>query len=115
MLNLFSKKVCLLIVAFAMIALPVFAQQIGDFNNDGKVDFSEARVTLIAPEQPPPGAGDFDDNRTVNIADFLLFVAAFGARSGNVNFNPLMDMKKDSKIDIADFLAFVAVFGTTCG
>ena len=80
-----------------------------------KVDVSKARVALIAPEQPPPCPGDFDNDRMVNIADFLAFVAVFGARSGSANYNALMDLDNNGKIDIADFLAFVAVFGTTCG
>ena len=80
-----------------------------------KVDVSKARVALIAPEQPPPCPGDFDNSGMVNIADFLAFVAMFGSRSGESKYNVLMDMKKDGQIDIADFLAFVAVFGTTCG
>ena len=80
-----------------------------------KVDVSKARVALIAPEQPLPCPGDFDNDRMVNIADFLAFVAVFGARSGSANYNALMDLDNNGKIDIADFLAFVAVFGTTCG
>ena len=80
-----------------------------------KVDVSKARVTLIAPEQPPPCPGDFNNDRTVNLSDFLAFVAVFGARSSNRHYNALMDMDNNGGIDLSDFLAFAAVFGTTCG
>ncbi len=58
--------------------------------------------------------GDFDGNGRVNIADFLAFAEAFGARSGDAKYNAVMDMDGSGAIDISDFLAFVGVFGTTC-
>lgn len=62
----------------------------------------------------PVCPGDFDDNGTVNIADFLAFVAVFGTQFGDANYNALMDMDGSGQIGIADFLSFVAVFGTIC-
>ena len=58
--------------------------------------------------------GDFDGNGRVNIADFLAFAGAFGARSGEAKYNAVMDMDGSGAIDISDFLAFAGVFGTTC-
>ena len=58
--------------------------------------------------------GDFDGNGRVNIADFLAFTGAFGARSGDAKYNAGMDMDGSGAIDISDFLAFAGVFGTTC-
>ena len=59
--------------------------------------------------------GDFDGNRRVNIDDFLAFVAVFGSRSADENYNAQMDFDSNGRIEIADFLAFVAVFDTVCG
>ena len=58
--------------------------------------------------------GDFDGNGRVNIADFLAFAGAFGARSGDAKYNAVMDMDSSGAIDISDFLSFAGVFGTTC-
>ena len=58
--------------------------------------------------------GDFDGNGRVNIADFLAFTEAFGARSGEAKYNAVMDMDGSGAIDISDFLVFAAEFGTTC-
>ena len=58
--------------------------------------------------------GDFDNNGTVNLTDFLAFAKVFGARSGDVNFDGRMDMDGSGAIDLMDFLSFARVFGTTC-
>ena len=58
--------------------------------------------------------GDFDGNRRVNIADFLVFVVVFGTSSADANYNAQMDFDSSGRVDIADFLAFVEVFGTEC-
>ena len=58
--------------------------------------------------------GDFDGSGKVNLADFLAFAGAFGTRSGDANFNALMDVDGNGAIDLSDFLAFAGVFGTTC-
>ena len=58
--------------------------------------------------------GDFDGNGRVNIADFLVFIEAFGSRSGEAKYNAVMDIDGSGAIDVSDFLAFAEVFGTTC-
>ena len=51
----------------------------------------------------------------MSLADFLAFSGVFGARSGDANFNALMDLDGSGAVDdLADFLAFAGVFGTTC-
>ncbi len=71
-----------------------------------------AHIVLLPTNISCPG--DFDKNGIVNVADFLAFVDVFGARSGDDNYNQLMDTDGNGWIDIPDFLDFVAVFGTTC-
>ena len=58
--------------------------------------------------------GDFDGNGNVNLADFLAFAGAFGARSGDSSYNALMDLDASGAVDLSDFLAFASVFGTVC-
>ena len=57
--------------------------------------------------------GDFNGDGAVNLADFLAFAGAFGARSGDVNYDDRMDMNASGAIDLSDFLAFAGVFGTS--
>ena len=61
----------------------------------------------------PTGPGDFDENGTVDVQDFLLFVRVFGKRSSDVGFNARMDLDGDGRIHLADFLEFIKVFGKT--
>ena len=58
--------------------------------------------------------GDFNNNGSVDLADFLAFAGAFGTRSGDANYNALMDLDDNDAVDLSDFLAFAGVFGTTC-
>ena len=55
--------------------------------------------------------GDFDGDRQVGIADFLLFVDAFGTHSGQENFDSKFDLDSDGTVGIPDFLIFVNAFG----
>ncbi len=57
--------------------------------------------------------GDFDEDGTVGVADFLLFVDAFGASQGEASFSELFDLVPDGIINVADFLVFVDQFGKT--
>ena len=67
-----------------------------------------------ASAQAPQCPGDFDGNSKVNFADFLAFVAGFGARSGDAEYDARLDMDGSGDVNFTDFLAFVGVFGTTC-
>ena len=58
--------------------------------------------------------GDFDNNGSVDLADFLAFAGAFGTRSGDARFDARGDIDGNGAIDLSDFLAFAGVFGTTC-
>ncbi len=75
-----------------------------------QLDVSNAVISFTA-----ACPGDFDGNRSVNIADFLAFVEVFGTSSADANYNAQMDFDSNGSVDIADFLAFVEVFGTECG
>jgi hypothetical protein len=52
-----------------------------------------------------PLVGDFDGNRIVDFADFLLFAAAFGGS------DPDFDLTGDGRVDFSDFLEFAQQFG----
>ena len=55
---------------------------------------------------------DFDGSGSVDFADFLSFVAAFGLSSSDAGFDVRIDLDESGSIDFSDFLLFVAVFGT---
>ena len=57
--------------------------------------------------QSTAARADFDGNGVVDVADFLMFVDAYG--SDNAKF----DLDKDGVVGVSDFLAFVDVFGQT--
>lgn len=57
--------------------------------------------------------GDFDDNRTIDFGDFLLFAQSYNTSLGDTAYNALGDFDGDDTIDFTDFLSFAAVFGTT--
>ena len=54
---------------------------------------------------------DFDGDGSVDIADFLLFVRAFGAQEGQEKYETRYDLNSDGAIGVADFLIFVSSFG----
>lgn len=60
----------------------------------------------------PDVDADFDGSGSVDFADFLRFVAAFGRSSGDEGFDAPADLDGSGAIDFSDFLLFVAVFGT---
>lgn len=77
------------------------------FTNDPiqiRMSFARAGKRLV---------GDFDNNGMVDVADFLLFVAAFGSSEGDPAYNEAMDLVLDGIINVADFLAFAENFGAT--
>ena len=64
-------------------------------------------LRLFAPAPTP----DFDGDGTVDLADFLLFVGAFGLSRGDEDYNARYDLDGNGSIDLGDFLIFVEAFG----
>ncbi|MYG21682.1 MAG: hypothetical protein F4168_04735, partial [Gemmatimonadetes bacterium] len=58
-------------------------------------------------------SADFDGNGVVEVADFLLFVEAFGSRQGHEKYEARYDLDENGVIGIPDFLIFVDHFGKT--
>ncbi len=56
---------------------------------------------------------DFDGNEQVDFADFLAFVARFGASRGDSNYDAKYDLDGDGTIGFEDFLIFTTSFGTS--
>ena len=80
--------------------------------------YEEGKTTFVVPnagelrisfERGP--VGDFDGNNVVGLADFLLFVTAFGSSSVDAAFDPAYDLDENDVIDLGDFLIFVTHFG----
>ena len=61
---------------------------------------------------PPPPSPDFDGNGVVDFSDFLQFVAVFGSRQGDPNYDARYDLDGDGAIEFDDFLIFVNAFHT---
>ena len=90
--------------------LIVRSASLGNVGGQWQLDVSGAVISFDLAACP----GDVDNSGRVDFADFLLFVAAFGASAGAPEYDARMDLSSDSVIDFADFLLFVPVFGTTC-
>ena len=54
---------------------------------------------------------DFNGDGTVNITDFLLFVAQFGLSQGDKGYDARYDLDGDNTIGIGDSLIFASNFG----
>lgn len=59
----------------------------------------------------PVITGDFNGDAAVSFADFLLFAAAYGSKSGDTSFDSQFDLDDKGSVDFADFLAFAAAYG----
>ena len=66
--------------------------------------------STVVEKTPTP---DFDGNDQVDFADFLEFVARFGASRGDSNYDAKYDLDGDGTIGFGDFLIFTASFGTS--
>ena len=64
------------------------------------VDANDMPVYLIY-------TGDMPPDMTVDVNDFLAFVAAFGSSMGDDNYNAQADVNDDETVDVADFLEFL--------
>lgn len=57
-------------------------------------------------------SADFDGDFDVDLGDFGVFGTAFGAVTGDANYNPAVDFNSDGSIDLGDFGVFGAQFGS---
>ncbi|MCW5943090.1 MAG: S8 family serine peptidase [Fimbriimonadaceae bacterium] len=57
--------------------------------------------------------GDVSGDNRVNITDFLLFRAAFGASPASATWNPRADLNRDGTVSTADFLLLRTALGAT--
>ena len=64
-------------------------------------------------QTPTAADADFNGNNEVDIADFLLFVDAYGTQRGQANYDAKFDLNGDDIIGIPDFLIFVELYGQT--
>ncbi|GAB4553203.1 MAG: hypothetical protein Tsb0013_15650 [Phycisphaerales bacterium] len=60
-----------------------------------------------------PCPADIDADGDVDLGDFGIFGAAFGALAGDANYNPAVDFDNDGDVDLGDFGIFGGDFGRT--
>lgn len=70
--------------------------------------FLSSHASVVLQSSPSP---DFDESGVVDIADFLLFVDAFGAKEGQEQYESKYDLDGNGEIGIPDFLIFADNFG----
>ena len=69
----------------------------------------QERGVAVVFDKPTP---DFSGDGTVDITDFLLFVAQFGLSDNDADYDARFDLDGDGTIGLGDFLIFVNAFGT---
>lgn len=79
---------------------------VSSFNGD-----SEGNYSLLALEAGAPLLGDFNNDGQVNFTDFILFAQNFGAPTINPGFNAQYDLNGDDTIGFPDFILFAQNFG----
>jgi hypothetical protein len=56
--------------------------------------------------------GDINGDGSVDVADLLYLVDAFGSVAGDPDYDPACDFNSDDSVDVVDLLIFVDNFGT---
>lgn len=69
----------------------------------------DAEITFAA----GGNAGDFNNDGSVDLSDFLAFASMFGTSSGEAGYDARGDFDNDGSINLSDFLAFAITFGAT--
>ena len=93
--------------AFSGTTIRLVRSELGGANFGVKTALNHISVTLQLAALKP----DFNGDGTVNIADFLQFVAQFGLSQGDKEYDARYDLDDDNTIGIGDFLIFVNAFG----
>jgi hypothetical protein len=55
--------------------------------------------------------GDFAGDGTVNATDFVIFLAAYGTKTGQPAYNSACDLNHDGAVNATDFVIFLANYG----
>jgi len=72
------------------------------------------RLTIAFSIAPPPCAGDINGDRSVNLTDLSILLAAFGTTLGGPGYNAAADFNNDGAVNLTDLSILLAVFGTSC-
>jgi hypothetical protein len=75
---------------------------------DGSNEVASATHSAFAADNAATSKGDWSQDATVDIDDFLMFALAFGKTTEEVD--PMFDLVPDGQIDINDFLEFALSF-----
>ena len=76
-----------------------------------QLDVSKAVISFGATSEC---TGDFDNNGSVDLTDFLSFVVVFGTVSSDADYDARMDFDGNGSVNLTDFLIFVGAFGNEC-
>ena len=74
--------------------------------------FRAQLIPLASRDAPSP---DFNGDGRVGFADFVAFAGAYGARSGQSNFDSKFDLDGDGRVGFSDFVIFANAYGKATG
>ncbi len=78
--------------------------------SDGEADSQSDSVRIVV-KNVPEIIGDFNEDDEVGLADFVLFLDAFGSSLGGTAFDEKFDLDGDDKVELSDFVVFLDHFG----
>ena len=78
--------------------------------SDGEADSQSDSVRIVV-KNVPEIIGDFNEDDEVGLADFVLFLDAFGSSLGGTAFDEKFDLDGDDNVELSDFVVFLDHFG----
>jgi hypothetical protein len=98
-------------------------ENLADCNSNGVVDAddissgrsADANGNGVPDECDPTGCpGDVNGDGTVDLADLAALLSAFGAATGDPEFNAAADFDANGSIDLSDLATLLSAFGQDC-
>ncbi|HCR18412.1 MAG TPA: hypothetical protein DIU35_13105, partial [Candidatus Latescibacteria bacterium] len=72
---------------------------------------ASSALTGVRAQDPEFSPADFDQNGSVEFADFIIFARGYGKSRKDADFDPQLDLNQNDEVDFADFIVFAKNYG----